>query len=174
MRWTTVTPVVLLSSIVLLSAGALAHGVGTAETQQHTATLAGFAPPVVALASGDTVKWTSLDVLHTFTEGGFGPSTGLPRCFHVTYTGSARGATFALGPDADGAASLFAKDSSSTDFTKCSTAVATERLALQRFYCTLHPWMNGVLVVYDAAVTSAEEVALDPAVLLLQGAAPAA
>lgn len=154
---------------LLASPTALAHPVDQAtpaEDQEAQATLAGFVPPVVALEAGDRLSWTSLDVAHTFTEGT--ASTAPSPCVDVDFgTFGGSGTTFTL---VDGELQADADTTDDEPPLTCESATVQEDNAAMGFYCEIHPWMNGVLVVYDGSATSQAAVLNDPAVLLQRDA----
>ncbi len=154
---------------LLASPTALAHPVDQAlpaEDEEAQASLAGFVPPVVALEAGDRLSWTSLDVAHTFTEGT--ASTAPSPCVDVQFgTFGGPGTTFTLVGD------QLQADRDTTDDEPpltCQSATVQEGSAAMGFYCEIHPWMNGVLVVYDGSATSQAAVLNDPGVLLQRDA----
>lgn len=166
----TLTIVGLIALLALLaSPTALAHPVDQAtpaEDQAAQASLAGFVPPVVALESGDRLTWSSLDVLHTFTEGT--TSTAPSPCVDAEFGAfGGPGTTFTLVGD------QLQADHDTTDDEPpmtCQSATVQEDNAAMGFYCEIHPWMNGVLVVYDGSATSQAAVLNDPALLLQRDA----
>lgn len=160
----------LIALVTLLaSPGALAHippDLEATEDPHGNATLAGFAPAVVPLRDGDRLTWSSLDVAHTFTEG-LGSTAPSP-CVDAPFSAvSPAGATFTI---TDG---VLAADGDTTDDqapVACQTAEIRPHLATMGFYCEFHPWMNGLLVVYDPIEHSPASALNDPAVLLQRDA----
>lgn len=163
---TALTTVGLLVVTVLLlipAVGAHAPSEASAE-EQGQASLAGFVPPLVVLESGDRVAWSSLDVGHTFTEGT--ASAPPSPCVDVTFGAtsySSEGATFTL---ADGTLQADEDPTDTDPPDTCGTATVAQGVAAMGFYCEFHPWMNGLLVVYDASVTSQAAALTDPGLLL--------
>lgn len=156
----------LIALLALLAApAAVAHPVAQAvpaEDQEAQASLAGFVPPVVALEAGDRVSWTSLDVAHTFTEGT--ASAAPSPCVDVQFgTFGGPGTTFTL---ADGQLQADRDTTDDEPPLTCQSATVQEGVATMGFYCTFHPWMDGLLVVYDGSATSQAAVLNDPGLLL--------
>ena len=171
----TTYPTILLLGLLLMTGlpGAVAHG------QAHTnpalqgahglspvpnlATLAGYVPSIVVVESGKPVAWTSLDVAHTFTEGIRGTPANDP-CVHQIFSGSSAAVTFTL-VDRDGD-TVLVTGAGGEDEAICSSARVDGPVAVMAFTCTLHPWMQGVLIVYDADVTSRQAALHDAGAVL--------
>lgn len=160
----------LIALLALLATPtAVAHPLDQAAhagEQEAQASLAGFVPPVVALEAGDRLIWTSLDVDHTFTEGT--ASAAPSPCVDVQFgTFGGPGTTFTL---VDG--QLQADDDTTDDEPPltCESATVAQGMATMGFYCRFHPWMNGLLVVYDGSAASQAAVLNDPGLLLQRDA----
>lgn len=170
MTRTTLMIVGLFAVLAMLATpAALAHPVdqaAPAEDQEAQANLAGFVPPVVVLEDGDRVSWTALDVAHTFTEG---TTSAVPSpCVDVAFsTVNTQGATFTL---TDGQLQADEDITDDEEPVTCQSATVEEDKAAMGFYCRFHPWMNGVLVVYDGSATSQAAVLNDPGLLLQRDA----
>ncbi len=140
------------------------------EDPEGQASLAGFLPSIVPVQDGDRLTWSSVDVPHTFTEG-IGDAAPAP-CVDVQFsTVAIAGATFTL---TDG---VLAADDDVTDDDApltCQTATTGQGMATMGFYCAFHPWMNGLLVVYDPVEHSEAALLNDPAILLQRDAAAGA
>lgn len=134
MRLTLTTAFVLTA--VLLPATAAALCVPQCEVPGGNNVVGFYAPPLLAITSGETVTWTSLDVPHTATDRA-------SFCFSVPYDA-----------DQPGAAQFFVQ--SGTLFAKvgsglpkaCSAATALpDGSKLLAYECIVHPTMKAQLLV---------------------------
>jgi len=149
-----------LFAIALIMPGASAHPEGSGSSGYATA--AGFAPFIVVVPSGSSVGWEALDLPHTFTEGSVLDSG--PRCFNVFLSPSGS-ASFRL-EVVDGATQLQAYQTALLGWQECTRAKTQPGLGVVNFFCSIHPWMTGLLVVHDDAVSSASSLWHDPLVLM--------
>lgn len=107
---------------------------GAANPNFDTPTTEWFSPSVITVQTGDTITWTNKDnEVHNITSG-----KGITRLQFVTSSdvGTPDG-LFASGPFKPG-------QSWSYTFTKPG---------IYHYFCSIHPWMNGAVVVSQQAPT---------------------
>ncbi|HEV8361036.1 MAG TPA: hypothetical protein VGR28_11335 [Candidatus Thermoplasmatota archaeon] len=106
--------------------------------------LAGFVPPVVIVASGGRVTWSSLDGPHVNEEG---LTSAVPdTCLATVYDAAvADSAVFRLTEDG-----VTAEGSDSVERV-CTSAVVVGGVGVVGYRCIIHPFtMRGVVVVLGA------------------------
>lgn len=100
----------------------------------------GYAPPVLVIASGDTVTWRSVDIGHPTSDS----ISNTQRCFMVP-----------VGPDQDGRVrfSITGGAVRATTLPNGGTKTCTSATVLPAggavlpFICSVHPQMRGALVI---------------------------
>lgn len=116
---------------------------GAANPNFDTPTLQWFAPSVITVKEGDTVTWVNNDTeIHTITSG-----KGITRAQFATSNsiGTPDG-LFASEPFKPG-------ESWSYTFTKAG---------IFHYYCSIHPWMNGAVVVSQNVPETPTDAAGNP------------
>lgn len=129
----------LFAAALPLAVPGLAQELECAPPGCVVATLAGFAPPVDAIAQGFPVVWWSGDILHTSTEDAQAKVTR--PCFDQWYGQDSDPVSFRF----DAAGRLMAREG--TLERVCTSAQLAPNAAVLTYNCRLHPWMVGVLVI---------------------------
>lgn len=130
----------MLVPFLLASSLAVATPASCADPCVVPSSFAGYAPPVVEIAPGNRILWTTLDVTHVQVDAG--------NCFVTTASRNSPsaairfdvvdGALFATGPGPDGVVRT----------TECTRAVPLpEGGFLLPYYCRLHPSMQAAILV---------------------------
>lgn len=130
----------LLVPLLLTTTVAVATPAQCADPCVVPSAFPGYVPPVVEIASGNRVVWTTLDVTHVQVDPG--------NCFVASASRSgpsaairfeaADGALFATGPGPDGAPRTL----------ECTRAVPMpEGGFLLPYFCRLHPNMQAAILV---------------------------